>query len=381
MSPRAPQPTIAFPARPEPTQRPTDARLASLTPEGTIVHRPRAAFLELLRAGDVLVVNDAGVLPSIFSVRARSGGPLFELRLAAHRMTTTRIGDRLGLARAIDGSYRALVFGEGDTSVPTELRGPAPLLMRGDELEVLDAEARATGIVVRVEAMHARQLLEVRFVGGHDEAMRAASRHGRPIQYAHLATPLALYDVWTRIAGVPLAFEPPSAGFVLEHHHLATCRVRDIEVLTLTHAAGISSTGDAALDRTLPWAEPYELSSTTAARLERARCEGRRIVAVGTSVVRAIESAAERGAIEGGPAVATLKLGPERGPRVVHAVLSGAHEPGSSHAALLASFVGEPALARLTSAMIEAGYRGHEFGDACFVERPLEPATTSRRLR
>ena len=66
------------------------------------------------------------------------------------------------------------------------------------------------------------------------------ARHGRPIQYAHVAAPLALWDVWTPIAGPPFAFEPPSAGFAIDWRMLAAMADRGAEFATITHAAGIS---------------------------------------------------------------------------------------------------------------------------------------------
>jgi hypothetical protein len=71
--------------------------------------------------------------------------------------------------------------------------------------------------------------------------MRGLARHGHPIQYAHVREPLALWDVWTRIAADPLAFEPPSAAFALDWRTLEAWRDRGVGFTTLTHAAGISS--------------------------------------------------------------------------------------------------------------------------------------------
>ena len=79
-----------------------------------------------------------------------------------------------------------------------------------------------------------------------------------------MATSLSLWDVWTVIAGPPVAFEPPSAGFVLDWQMLKTLHARGIEFATITHAAGISSTGDAELDGRLPLDEPYEIPAATA---------------------------------------------------------------------------------------------------------------------
>ena len=90
------------------------------------------------------------------------------------------------------------------------------------------------------------------------------ARHGRPIQYAHMTAPLALWDVWTPIAGLPAAFEPPSASFALDWESLRAMRDRGVAFATITLAAGISSTGDPALDCRLPLDEPYRISDAAA---------------------------------------------------------------------------------------------------------------------
>ena len=75
--------------------------------------------------------------------------------------------------------------------------------------------------------------------------------------------PLAIWDTWTPIAGPPVAFEPPSAGFVLDWKTLASMRARSVQFATITHAAGISSTGDRELDALLPFDEPYLIPAST----------------------------------------------------------------------------------------------------------------------
>src|SRR5205807_3435046 len=128
------------------------------------------------------------------------------------------------------------------------------------------------------------RLVSLHFDGTPDAIWAGLARHGRPIQYAHVPVPLALWDVWTSVAGPPVAFEPPSAGFALDWRALAAMRARGVEFETITHAAGISSTGDEELDRLLPFDEPYRIPSATAAAVNRAKARGGRVVAVGTTV-------------------------------------------------------------------------------------------------
>src|SRR5262249_33342195 len=160
------------------------------------------------------------------------------------------------------------------------------------------------------------------------------------IQYSHIQTPLALGDVWTPMAGPPVAFEPPSAGFALDWSILASFKERGIHFRTITHAAGLSSTGDAELDVLLPFDQPYSIPPATALALSRAHSVGGRVVAIGTTVVRALEHAAEAdGSVRPGAGLATQRIGRASRLAVVNAMLSGTHEPGTSHHELLRAFL------------------------------------------
>jgi S-adenosylmethionine:tRNA ribosyltransferase-isomerase len=138
-------------------------------------------------------------------------------------------------------------------------------------------------------------------------------------------------------------------------------------VLPLTHAAGPSSTGDPALDARLPLPEAYEIPEGTAAAVGDARARGSRVVAAGTTVVRALESAWSGGRVRAGAGVARLRLDAAHALRAVDALLTGMHEPGSSHFALLTAFAPAEVLERAHAAAEAAGYRAHEFGDSMFV--------------
>jgi S-adenosylmethionine:tRNA ribosyltransferase-isomerase len=192
-----------------------------------------------------------------------------------------------------------------------------------------------------------------------------------------------MWDVWTPIAGRPVAFEAPSAGFVLDWRMLSAMNARGVEFATITHAAGISSTGDDALDARLPFDEPFEISAAAADAIARAQSRGRRIVAVGTTVVRALESAAGPwGTVEQGRGIATSRIGPCSVLRVVDAILTGVHEAGTSHYELLRAFVDDAKLESAVAEMRVREYRTHEFGDYMFIEKGLNVASGfSRTLR
>ncbi len=261
------------------------------------------------------------------------------------------------------GAFVAVVFGGGDYRVRTEERPLPPALRPGDRLILGPLTARVERLLG-----HPR-LVVLRFAGAPDAIWAGLARHGRPIQYAHVPAPLALWDVWTTVAGHPVAFEPPSAGFLLDWQTLGALRRRGIAFATLTHAAGISSTGDPELDRRLPFDEPYHIPQDTAEKIRAVRRAGR-VIAIGTTVVRALEHAAiGRGQVRPGAGVADQRIGPGTRLRVVDAIVSGTHEPGSSHYQLLRAFAGAAMLHRADRELAAHGYRTHEFGDSVWIER------------
>jgi S-adenosylmethionine:tRNA ribosyltransferase-isomerase len=335
-------------------QRPRDARLLYIDAFGRRTHLARSTFVRCLQAGDLVVGNDAATIPASLSGCHIPTGAQIEVRLAGRR----------SLSADDIRSFSAVVFGTGDFRTPTELRPPPPRLAEGDRLALGPLSATVAGVLA-----HPR-LVALRFDGSPDAFWAGIARHGRPIQYAHLPAPLELWDVWTVIAGPLVAFEPPSAGFMLDWQTLATMHQRGIEFATLTHAAGISSTGDTALDARLPFDEPYAIPDATAAAIARARAEDRRIVAIGTTVVRALEhAAAGDGRVRAGEGLATERIGASTRLQVVDAMLSGVHEPGTSHYELLRAFVSDEVLERASESMSALGYRTHEFGDSVLIER------------
>src|SRR5688500_7445017 len=337
-----------------PTQRPSTARLLHVDEHGDVRHLPRSKLIELLRPGDVVIANDAATLPASLPGTHVPTGRVVEVRLAGKPSLAPRDAHR----------FIAVLFGAGDHLTCTEDRPLPPSINAGDELQLGELRARVERLLD-----HPR-LIQLHFDATPEELWRGLATHGRPIQYAHMSEPLALWDVWTSIAGAPVAYEPPSAGFVLDWQMLAAFEQQGIEFATLTHAAGISSTGDPELDRKLPLDEPYRIPVATEEAIAAAMCEGRRTVAIGTTVVRALEdSAATYGSVAAGSGMARLRLGPQTRLRVVDAILSGTHEPGTSHHDLLHAFADKEALRLADDALNSAGYRSHEFGDSVLIER------------
>ena len=262
-----------------PVQRPATAKLLAVDSEGQFAHIARDHFVESLGPGDLIVANDAATLPaSLPGVHVANGR---SDRSAPGRLARGAAGD---VSR-----FAAVVFGDGDYHTRTEHRMAPPLLAAGDRLTLGPLSATI------VSTLGHPRLIALEFDGTADAIWAGIAHHGRPIQYAHIAEPLALWDVWTVVAGPPVAFEPPSAGFVLSWGTIERLHRRGIGFATITLAAGISSTGDDELDKRLPLEEPYHIPDATAMAIATARAGGGRIVAIGTTVVRALEHAAMHG--------------------------------------------------------------------------------------
>ncbi|HEY2014921.1 MAG TPA: S-adenosylmethionine:tRNA ribosyltransferase-isomerase [Bryobacteraceae bacterium] len=336
----------------QPEQRPADARLLVVDALGRIGHALRSSFVEYLRPGDLVIANDAATLPASLTGVHRPTGALIEVRLAGR--PSLKIDDA--------STFKAIVFGEGDFHTRTEDRPLPPALDPGDALVLGPLHATVESVLG-----HPR-LVIIRFEGPRDLIWRGLARHGRPIQYAHVPTPLALWDVWTPIAGAPVAFEPPSAGFMLDWRTLEAMRSRGVRFATITHAAGISSTGDPALDRLLPFDEPYRISKPAASAIGDARSRGSRIIAIGTTVVRALEHAGRDGHIAAGDGLSDQRIGPTTRLQVVNAILSGAHERDTSHYQLLRAFASDTTLHRASAELDARAYHTHEFGDSVLIE-------------
>ncbi|MEO8554277.1 MAG: S-adenosylmethionine:tRNA ribosyltransferase-isomerase [Kofleriaceae bacterium] len=311
---------------------------------------PFAVLPSLLRVGDLVVVNDAATLPaSIYGTTARA--ERFELRLSA----------------GLDGSrLHGVVFGDGDYHTKTEDRAAPPKIVVGEKVTL-------GGIEAVVESLAARRICLVATVGD-DELWQALYAAATPIQYAHRVDPLPLYAVQTAYAARPWSVEMPSAGRALTWDVLLGLRRAGIQIATLTHAAGLSSTGDDALDRALPWPERYELPQATLDAIAATRARGNRVIAIGTTVVRALESAAIEAetrdaplALHAGSGIATLRLDPTYRPRLVDGLVSGLHVPGESHFELLSAFAPRALLVRAIALAADHGMSGHELGDATLL--------------
>jgi S-adenosylmethionine:tRNA ribosyltransferase-isomerase len=308
------------------------------------------ALVDALQPGDLLVVNDAATLPA--SLAGTVGGEPVELRL-------------LGLAgHDEDRRWYAALLGGGDWRADTNERPAPPALELGAVIE-LHGDLRAT--ILERDPTSVR-LVELEFDRSGAELTAAVYAAGRPVQYSHLDDELELWSVQTMFASRPWAVEMPSAGRALTAATLATLRRRGIAVARLTHAAGLSATGDPQLDARLPLPERYEIPAETVAAIARTKAAGGRVIAVGTTVVRALEGAVARaGELQAGAGVTDLIITPTRPLEVVDALLTGMHDPSESHYRLLGAFASPGLLAHAWARAVASGYRSHEFGDLALI--------------
>lgn len=358
MSPAVSRAVVASASWPRP--EPAAERLLVVDADGgRVAHASFGDLPRLLAPGDLVVVNDAATLPA--SLRGTARGAPVELRLAA--------GD------VASGVVTAVLFGAGDFRTRTEDRPPPPRLDPGDvvRLDGLAAE------VVGSDPAEPR-LLSVRFDREGADLLGAIYRAGRPVQYAHVPEPLPLWHVQTTFAARPWAFELPSAGRPLTPSILRELGRRGITVEVVTHAAGLSSTGDARLDARLPLPERFDVPERTVDAVARARARGGAVVAVGTSTVRALEgAAATTGALRAGTGETSWIGSASTELRVCDAVVTGVHAPGESHFELLRAFAPDAVLDRALGEAAREGYLAHEFGDSMWIRAAVRRRVSAGR--
>ncbi|MFJ4580020.1 S-adenosylmethionine:tRNA ribosyltransferase-isomerase [Streptomyces echinatus] len=326
-----------------------DVRL--LVSRGTrVAHHAFRELPGLLRAGDLLVVNTSPTLAAAvdgrigharvvvhFSARGDDGRWAVELREPDGRGTTRAwAGSPAGTEVSLPGGGRL---------VPEE-----PLSARGERLWW----ARAAGAEVR----------EVLW------------EHGRPIRYSYTERdqPLSVYQTVFALPSPDGAgsAEMPSAGRPFTGRLVAELVSRGVRFAPVTLHTGVSS----AEAHEPPYPERFSVPGASARLVDGVRAEGGRVIAVGTTAVRALESAAgPDGAVRAAEGWTDLMVTPERGVRVVDGLLTGLHEPEASHLLMLEAVAGRAAVDRAYGEALRELYLWHEFGDVHLI-LPEEDAHT-----
>jgi len=344
---------------------------------GAVRHHRFDELPLLLEPGDLVVVNDSRTLPASLLGRT-SGGSALEVRLAARAATGD--GGVRGTPKGCPGGsgdgeerWAALPLGVpadgGDPAlVPTDARPAAPPLPPGERLVF------GGGLTATVLGRHAEAppLVWLAFDADGERLAEALHRAGRPVRYAYVPQPWPLHHYQTLFAAAPGSAEMASAGRPFTVQTVRALRDRGIGLATISLHAGLSTYGDPAVDRRFVPPEAYRVPEATAAAVDRCRAAGGRVVAVGTTVVRALETAAAAGAggsggVRAGAGVTRLRIGPGHRLLAVDGLLTGLHEPEASHLDLLGAFVDPEVLGRAYTAALDAGYLWHEFGDVCLI--------------
>jgi S-adenosylmethionine:tRNA ribosyltransferase-isomerase len=318
-----------------------DVRLLVATrSDGGIAHARFRDLPELLAPGDLLVVNVSATLPAAVAAR-RADGSAIELRFA------TPAPDM------VTGAWWVVELRSAD--------GTAPV---GDGREG-ERIALECGAAVELSAPYAggRRLWLAR-LRADAPLHQLLARHGHPIRYGYVPDPWPLADYQTVFASEPGSAEMPSAGRPFTPELVTRLVARGVHVAPVVLHTGVSSPER----HEAPYPEPYAVPEATARLVNAVRWWGGRVVAVGTTAVRALETVADRdGTVQAGAGWTSLVIDAGRGLRAIDGLISGWHEPHASHLALLEAAAGSELLARSYREALACGYLWHEFGDSHLV--------------
>ena len=303
----------------------------------SLVHTTFSELPRFLEEGDLVVINTSGTLAAALDA-LRPGGDALEVHLS------TRLPADLWTV---------------------ELRRHGESFLDGSSGEVLAVGAGATVTLLAPYATHGRGVrLWVARVDTPGPLQSFLAVHGRPIRYGYVqgSWPISAYqNVYVTEPG---SAEMPSAG-----------RPFTPEVVTRLVAKGVGvapiilHTGVASLEASEPpYPEFFNVSATTAHRVNDSRRHGGRVVAIGTTVVRALETVVDaRGKVHAGHGWTETVISPDRPVRAVDGMLTGWHEPEASHLAMLEAVGGRALVERSYEAALAEGYLWHEFGDVHLV--------------
>lgn len=319
---------------------------------GALAHRPYAELPEVLRQGDLLVLNDTRVVQARLVGHKRGTGGRAEL-LLVHPVGGT-VEEALPLA---PGARAWVCLGQASKGLK-----PGAVLDFPDGLQGLVEEALGDG----------RYRVALAGAGTLGEQLATAGRLPLPpyIEREPSAEDAARYQ--TVYARTPGSIAAPTAGLHFTPRLFERLAGRGICWASVTLDIGPGTflpvrSEDESLHTMHP--ERYSISDEAAAAVNGARREGRRVVAVGTTVVRTLESAAATdGVVRAGAGETTLFLRPGDRFRVVDALLTNFHLPRSTLLMLVSAFAGREKVLAAYQVAVDAGYRFFSYGDAMLVE-------------
>jgi S-adenosylmethionine:tRNA ribosyltransferase-isomerase len=337
-------------------------RLLVAGPDGPR-HRRAAALADALRAGDLLVLNTSDTLAAALTGVTRHGE-----RVEVHLSTLDpAAGPATDRTRPDPSGYPAALASTRSRWIVEIRTGGGPGGVLGGEPSEVDRAAESIrlagdGVLRGVRPTGSRRLWSAELVTPVP-LLGWLTEHGDPIRYRYVSARWPLSAYRTTYADTPGSAEMPSAGRAITPRVLRRLHARGVRVAGLLLHTGVSSleAGDG------PHPEWYEVPPSTAAAVAATRADGGRVIAVGTTVVRALESAAVSPTGDGRPVARAgwtdLVITPERGVRTVDGLLTGWHEPAASHLLMLEAVAGRQLLVDSYAAALAGGYRWHEFGD------------------
>jgi S-adenosylmethionine:tRNA ribosyltransferase-isomerase len=310
-----------------------DVRLLVSQGESSVDHTVFSSLGEFLRAGDTLVVNTSATIPAAIDACLPDGR---ELRI--HFSTELPGGFWLVEARRpVDG-----------TTAPffDDLAGTDVMLAGGVQLSMLD----------RFGDSQRLWLASPRF-----EVLSHLTRYGIPIRYRHAPDPWPLSAYQQIFGREPGSAEMPSAARPFTPELVVDLVARGVTIVPILLHAGVSSLEA----HEMPYPERYRVDAATAAHVNAAHAAGGRVIAVGTTVVRALETAVDvAGVVHPASGWTELVVTPERGVFAVDGLVTGWHEPEATHLLMLEAIAGRSALEWAYAAAHASGYLWHEFGDS-----------------
>ena len=332
-------PTLDFELPPaleahEPPAQRDDVRLLVSRGEDEPIHARFNDLPRFLKPGDLLVVNTSATVPAA---------------LVARRPNSEEL--ELHISTQLDNGHWLVE--------PRDPAPPASLPYTGDiDREVLALPGGATATLLEHFADSTR--LWVAHVDLPEPMPSYLVHHGFPIRYSYVNEPWPIDAYQNVYANEPGSAEMPSAGRPITHELLTKRIGLGIDVAPLLLHTGVSSLES----HERPYPEYYRVPNDTARRVAETKAAGGRVIAVGTTVVRALESPPNP---DGG--WTDLVVEPSRGVNVVDGLITGWHEPRASHLLMLEAIAGHDALSMAYAAAIAHEYRWHEFGDSHLILR------------
>ena len=342
--------------------------MVSRVSEGTVAHARFADLPRFLEPGDLLVVNASATIPAALRGARRlhsdvpgggEGREIARAEISAPEDVLLHLSSPLDgfwvveLRRVTSEGHSPLLDAEPGESIELPAGGKARLV-RPHETSAGHANPNWSG----------RTRLWITQLELPNPTMEYLSRYGAPIRYSYVPRPWPLADYQTVFAIEPGSAEMPSAGRPFTKDVLRALGHVGVGLASIVLHTGVSSL-DAGEP---PYPERFRVSREAAAAVNRTRAAGRRVIAVGTTVVRALESAAsDDGTVRNTEGWTDLVVTPERTLLAVDGLVTGLHAPKASHLELLESFAHADHLSAAYAEAVRLGYRWHEFGDSHLI--------------